>query len=402
MLVVNNPGDEAHTFAQAAHSAWNGCTIADLVFPAFLVVLGVTTQLSLSAHTARAAHGFPWRAVLRRAGWLMLAGLLLNAYPFFEKHASAGPSWLPASLAHVMARLAQLRVTGVLQRISVVYVATAVLAHALSPRRFLAALVALLVGYWLLLAWVPAPGYSVAGLLLRETMTTPAATLPVWLDWQLLDWERWGLGWHLWDRARDYDPEGVLSTVAAVATGMLGVVAGRELTAQRPLITRVQRVAVMGALLVVTGLLWSLALPLNKPLWTSSYALFTAGVAMLGLAGASWLADVRASDVRASDVRASDVRASDVRAWLVEPWLVFGTNPFLMYIGSELLASILRSSIKWRVDGRLISTGGAVTRLFTTQGVPAPWASLAWSLLFTVGCWLLVRPLYRRRIFVTL
>jgi predicted acyltransferase len=357
------------------------------VFPAFLVVLGVTTQLSLSAHATGAPHAFPWRAVLRRAGWLMLAGLLLNAYPFFEKHASAGPAWLPAPLAHVMTRLAQLRVTGVLQRISVVYVATAVLAHALSPRRFLAALVALLTGYWLLLAFVPAPGSNAAGLLLRETMTTPAATLPVWLDWQLLDWERWGLGWHLWDRARAFDPEGVLSTVAAVATGMLGVVAGRELTAQRPLTTRVQRVAVMGALLVVIGLLWSLALPLNKPLWTSSYALFTAGVAMIGLAGASWLADVRASDVRAR---------------LVEPWLVFGTNPFLMYIGSELLASILRSSIKWRVDGRLISTGGAVTRLFTTQGVPAPWASLAWSLLFTVGCWLLVRPLYRRRIFVTL
>ncbi len=382
MLVVNNPGNESQVLVQAAHSAWHGCTIADLVFPAFLVVLGVTTQLSL-ARADVVAHGVPWRAVLRRAGWLVLAGLLLNAYPFFEKHAVAGPAWFPAPLAHVTARLASLRFTGVLQRLGVVYLATVLVVRACPPRVLVVVTASLLAGYGLLLTLVPAPGMTALGPS-ESVLGDAARTLPVWLDHQLLDWERWGLGWHLWDRARAYDPEGILSTLGALGTTLLGVLAGRELTADRALPARARRLAMGGLLLSLVGLAWSVVLPLNKPLWTSSYALYSAGIAWIGLAVTTWLSDVRAQT-----------------RWTA-PWLVFGTNPLVVYIGSELLASILRSSIKWRVDGRLVSTGRAVSGLFEGAGVPPAWASLAWSLLFTCGCWLAVRPLYRRGTFLSL
>jgi predicted acyltransferase len=368
MLLVNNPGRPDAVLAPFAHSAWNGCSFADLIFPAFLVVLGVTTQLAY----ARSGSAGDTRAIWRRAGWMMLAGVLLNAYPFFENRATAGPAWLPVPLAHVAARLASLRLMGVLQRIGLVYLAVALLRRTLSTRALIAVTTLLLVGYALLLA-VTTP-----------TLLPPEATWPVRLDQQLLDWERIGLGWHLWDRGKPYDPEGLLSTLPAIATALLGVRAGVELTATRSLPERVQRLALGGVLLVAVGLAWSTVVPLNKPLWSSSYAVFTAGTAWCGLAAAAWLTDIAP------------------RPALTAPWLVFGTNPFVLFIGSELVANILRSSIKWRIDGVRTSTGGTVAVLLERIGLTAPVASLAWAVLFTVLCWLAVRPLYTRGRFITL
>lgn len=370
MLLVNNPGRSDAVYAPLAHSAWNGCTFADLIFPAFLVVMGVTTQLAHDRPRDEAPAG-TW-SIWRRAGLLILAGVLLNAYPFFENRATAGPSWLPVPVAHVAARLASLRLMGVLQRIGLVYLAVALLRRSLSTRALVMVGVSMLVGYTLLLAMT------------TPTLLPPEATWPARLDQLLLDWERWGGGWHLWDRAKPYDPEGVLSTIPAIATALLGVLAGMELTTSRPIRRRVQRLALGGVALTVLGLVWSQLLPLNKPVWSSSYAIFTEGTAWIGLAVAAWITDVAP------------------RPALTAPWLVFGTNPFVMFVGSELLANILRSSIKWRIDGALTSTGGSVAALLERRGVPAPAASLAWALLFTALCWFAVRPLYRNRRFITL
>lgn len=372
MLLVNNPGIPDAVYTPLAHSPWNGCTFADLIFPAFLVVMGVTTQLANA--NARARDGAPrsTRPIWRRAGLLILAGLLLNAYPFFENRATAGPSWLPVPVAHVAARLASLRLMGVLQRIGLVYLAVALLRRSLSTRALVVVGVGILIGYTVLLAMT------------TPTLLPPEATWPARLDRYLLDWERWGGGWHLWDRALPYDPEGLLSTLPAIATALGGVIAGVELTAPRPLVERARRVALGGVLLIAIGLAWSVVVPLNKPLWSSAYAVLTTGVAWCGLAISAWLTDITP------------------RPALTAPWLVFGTNPFVMFVGSELLANVLRSSIKWRVHGRLTSTGGSVAELLERLGLPAPAASLGWALLFTALCWFAVRPLYRRRRFITL
>ncbi|MBY0488277.1 MAG: heparan-alpha-glucosaminide N-acetyltransferase domain-containing protein [Gemmatimonadaceae bacterium] len=368
MLLVNNPGLPDTVPAPLAHSPWNGCTFADLVFPAFLVVLGVTTQLAY----VRGGPIAPARPIWRRAGLLFLAGVLLNAYPFFENRVTAGPAWLPVPLAHVVARFASLRVLGVLQRIGLVYLAVALMRRRCSTRALAVVTVAILAAYAVLLA-VTTP-----------TLLPPEATWPVRMDQALLNWEPLGLGWHLWDRGKPYDPEGLLSTLPAIATGLLGVLAGVELTASRALADRVQRLALGGALLIAIGLAWTYVVPLNKPLWSSSYAVFSAGTAWCGLAAAAWLTDLAP------------------RPALTAPWLVFGTNPFVMYMGSELLANVLRSSIKWRVDGVRLSTGGTIATLLERLGAPAPLASLAWAVLFTLLCWFAVRPLYRRGRFITL
>lgn len=374
MLLVNNPGLPNAVYTPLAHSAWNGCTFADLIFPAFLVMVGVTTQL---AHARRRATT---SSILRRAGWLFLAGVLLNAYPFFENRVTAGPAWLPVPLAHIAARVASLRLMGVLQRIGLVYLAVALLRRSFSTRTLGVLAASILVGYWLLLAFVPVPGVTEASVMLMP----PEQTWPVWLDQRLLDWTRFGLGWHLYDRQLAFDPEGVLSTVPAIATALLGVLAGQELLTPRALKGRVVRLAVGGVLLLLMGLVWSVWLPFNKPLWTSSYVLFSAGMAWLSLSVAVWCTDVKSMSAVST------------------PWLVFGTNPFVMFVGSELLASVLRSSIKWRIDGKLTSTGGTVATLLERIGFAAPAASLAWAFLFTLLCWLLVRPLYRRGKFISI
>lgn len=377
MLIVNDPGDPAAVFPTLQHSTWHGCTFADLVFPGFLFLLGVTTHLSLTRRAGAENERGVLPAIWKRAAILFGIGLCLNAYPFFEKHLVAGPDWLPVALQHVVARLASMRITGVLQRIGLVYLVTALLARRLSMRGVVVVVVALLLGYWAALTLVPVPGLGSA-----PTLVDPAGTLPAWLDRTLLDWESWGLGWHLWDRQVPYDPEGLLSTVPAIGTALLGVLAGRWLTSPRPLVQRINGLALCGVLLVAAGLAWGTTFPINKPIWTSSYVLLTAGIVSLMLACLTWILDVRSW-----------------RGW-ADPWLVFGTNPIVVYVGAELLASILRSSIKWRIGGRLVGTGGTVVQLLTGAGVPASVASLAWALGFTGLCYALVRPMYRRRIFV--
>jgi len=274
--------------------------------------------------------------------------------------------------AHIAARFASLRIMGVLQRIGLVYLAVALLRRTLSTRALASVAVTILAAYAVLLA------------ITTPTLLPPEATWPVRVDQALLNWEPLGLGWHLWDRGKPYDPEGLLSTLPAIATALLGVLAGVELTAARALTDRVQRLALGGLLLVAIGLAWTYVVPLNKPLWSSSYAVYSAGTAWCGLALAAWFTDIAP------------------RPAFTSPWLVFGTNPFVIFMGSELLANVLRSSIKWRVDGVRLSTGGAFSAVLERIGLTAPMASLAWAVLFTVLCWFAVRPLHRRGRFITL
>ena len=403
MLLVNDPGDASHRFAMLAHSAWDGCTLADLVFPLFLFVVGITTHLAVHAEPSPSAlpqtRTPALRAIWRRAAALFAIGLLLNAWPFFEKSAVAGPDWLPAFARHIVARLAELRVMGVLQRIALTYLAAALLTRALQRfarrvatghdaamaqpvilRRVLGVCVAvLLLAYWTALTLIPVPDVGAPDVWGVHSVTN---NLSAYLDRRLLDWSSLGLGWHLWDRAVPYDPEGLLSTIPAVATVLLGVMMGGVLTASDALRSRVRRLTTAGSVMLMVGALWSLVWPLNKPLWSGSYVLVTAGVASVLLGGLVWLVDMRGQ-----------------RAVMHVP-LVFGTNPMVAYAGSELLANILRSSIKWRVDGQLMGTDRTVASMLERAGASANVASLAWAVLFVALWYAMLRRLYVRRIMI--
>jgi predicted acyltransferase len=377
MLLVNEPGNAGAAYRQLRHSAWHGWTLADLVFPFFLFVVGITTHLSLRARAGRGASDAALRRqILRRGAVIFAIGLLLNWFPFYHYGAIAGHS-TPTFLDHLVARLLELRFLGVLQRIGMAYVATALLTYRAPTKRVAMATASILIGYWLLLTILPVPGEGELG---ARLLDQPARTLAAWVDRMTLDWSRWGLGNHIWASSAVYDPEGLLSTIAAIATMMIGVLTGRWLGTQRALGERMNGLFASGAMLTVSGLAWSALFPINKNLWSSSYVLFSAGVACTALATIMWLVDSR-----------------QWRRW-TEPFVVFGTNPITAYVGAELSAILFDSTIKFRVDGRLRSAHELVYERLLASWLDPRLASLIYSLGFVALWYVLLLALHRRRI----
>jgi predicted acyltransferase len=224
---------------------------------------------------------------------------------------------------------------------------------------------------------LPVPGED--GAIGRQLIDDPARTLSAWVDRTTLDWSRWRMGNHLWQETRVFDPEGLLSTIPAIATAMIGVLAGRWLAAPKSLGERLNGLYAAGALLTVAGLAWGALFPINKNLWTSSYVLFTAGIACTTLAMIAWLVDVR-----------------HWRRW-IGPFVAFGLNPITAYVGAELTAVLVDSTIKLRVGGRLQSVH-VLTYDSLAAWLPAALASLGYSLLFVGLWWLALRALQRRQI----
>jgi predicted acyltransferase len=351
MLLVNDPGSWSAIYPPLRHAVWHGWTPADLIFPFFLFILGITTHLSLSARRARGeAEGALVRQVLRRGTIIIVLGLLLSAFPFVP-----------------VERVIQLRVPGVLQRIGLVYLCTGLLVLKTSARTQTAIAAAVLVGYWLLLTLVPVPGVGPA------TLTPPDATLAAWVDRLLLDG-------HLWAETKTWDPEGLLSTLPAIATGLLGVVAGRWLTLQEPLAARLNRLFAAGALALVGGLVWSWVFPINKNLWTSSYVLFTAGMAAVALGTCIWLVDVRKS------------------IWWARPFVAFGVNPIVAFVGSEMMARLLYSVIEVPYQGGAVSLQTAIYRTAFASWLPPHAASLGFALAFVLLWYAALATLLRRNI----
>ena len=246
MVLVNSPGSD-DVFAPLRHADWNGWTPTDLIFPAFLVIMGAASAFSNAVRRERGerAAALARRALLRAAG-LFALGLLVD---FFIYRESGGMRYL-----------------GVLQRIAFCYLGVEVFLSMDRPAAEPAAVAGLLIGYWLVLTRVPVPGHG-------PGVLTPEGNLSYWLDRRLL-------GGHLLDRWGD--PEGLLSTVSAFATSLMGLVAGRRLLRDGPRSARTLGAA--GSLLATLGAVWGTFLPLNKHIWTSSFALFSGGLALAGLA----------------------------------------------------------------------------------------------------------------------
>jgi predicted acyltransferase len=339
MIVVNNQSsDEA--FWPLQHAQWNGWTPTDLIFPFFLFIVGVS--LVFSCH-ARLDRGDSRRALvlhaLRRSAILFAIGLALN-----------GLAGVP---------IGSWRIPGVLQRIAVVYcAATLITLFSKIPGR-IAWIASLLIGYWVLMRFVPVPGFGVPG---RDIpLLHPDANLTAYLDRKLL------FG-HLWEGTRD--PEGILSTLPAIATALCGVLTGEWLRSERSPTKKLQAMFLYGLAGLVAGELWGIWFPINKKLWTSSYVVFTAGCALIGLAFCYWLTDIRRRRGR----------------WTT-PFLIFGTNAITAYVISELVGGWL----SWRGYTFLHSLAWLDS---------AALASLAHSLVVLILCFIPVWVLYRKRIFL--
>ena len=328
MVLVNNPGTWRAIYAPLRHAAWHGLTPTDVIFPCFVFIVGVAIPLSRPT---------PDR-VLRRAAIIFALGIVLNGAPYFD--------W------------ATIRIPGVLQRIAVCYLVAALLFLGTRWRTQAVVTAALLVGYWAALTLVPVPSYGRGDL-------GPEGNLAAWLD-------RAVLGPHLWKAARVYDPEGILSTIPAIATALLGVLAGQWLQSGRAPRQILAGLTLGGAVATVLGATWGLVFPVNKSLWTSSYVLLTGGLALFLFAACYWAIEIRGW-----------------RRWAV-PFVVFGVNALALYFLSTLMARALT----------LIHVGGATLQKTIFDGAFAPWASpvnasLAYAVAHLLVWWLIVWGLYR-------
>jgi len=370
MLVVNNPGTWGAVYPPLLHAEWHGWTPTDLIFPFFLFIVGVTTHLSLTARRARGdTDPVLLRQILRRGGFIFFWGFVLSAFPFFATGELAGIAD-PTFLDRIVYRFEHLRFLGVLQRIGIAYVVAALLTFRTTLKQQIAILAVLLYGYWFAMTLVPVPGHGVGVLLLNS----PSDNLAAHLD-------RWILGLdHVWSGSRVFDPEGPLSTIPAVGTTMLGVMAGRWIGGGQPLGERIEGLFAAGFLAMVLGLAWGWSFPINKSLWTSSYALFTAGAGAAALAACMWIIDRQRV------------------TWWTTPLKVFGVNPLVAFVGSGLLARLIYSLLKVQVGGETVSVQAAIYHALFASWLEPRDASFAFALCFT-GFWLMVLlALYRRNI----
>ena len=345
MVIVNNPGDWNTVYWPLLHAEWDGWTPTDLIFPFFLFIVGIAIGLG----TRRATIA----TIVRRGTMIWALGLLLAAYPFFH--------------------LETVRISGVLARIAWCYVPAALIARASADRpdrlRIVLTLAGLLLAvYWILLGATPFPG-GVAGDL------SPEGNIGAWLD-------RLILGRHTW-RGGNWDPEGILSTMPAVATTLLGVSAGWLFTENDSPRALVRSLLLWGLAGILVGLLTSVWLPINKNLWTSSYVLFTGGLAAVCLAVCYWLCDARESQL---------VNHAS------EPFVALGRNAILLFAVSGLLTKTL-SYLKWPDAGT--SMGDWIYSSAFRAVAPPYMASLLYALANLALLYALVAYLHRRRLYLT-
>ncbi len=355
MLLVNDPGTWSAIYPPLEHADWNGWTPTDVIFPFFLFIAGVTTSLSLSARRAQGADdGALTRQIVRRGVLIVLFGLLMAAFPFYP-----------------MERLTHIRIPGVLQRIGVAYMCAALLTLRTTLKHQVAIVATLLFGYWFVITLVPVPGAM--GGIGATLNTVPSRTLAAWTDRLLL-------GGHLWINSVTWDPEGPLSTIPAIGTAMLGVLAGRWIGAKKPLEERLNGLFAAGALGMTVGLMWNWSFPINKSLWTSSYVVFTAGMACVAIATISWIIDVKGV------------------TWWTRPIVIYGVNPIIAFVGSGMMARLIYTV--WQVDFRGRPTP---VQAVVYETVFRPWlaprnASLAFALCFVLFWYLILWALARRNI----
>jgi predicted acyltransferase len=377
MLLVNDPGTWSAIYPPLEHAAWNGWTPTDLVFPFFLFIGGITTWLS---HDARGARGDDERAlraqILRRGALIFLFGLLINGFPYFTWTDVPGVAD-PTLLQRIGDRLLHWRILGVLQRIGIAYTIAALLTLRTTLRQQIVIVASILLGYWVLMTVLPVPGEGTIGALLLDE---PSRTMAAWVDRAVLDWSRWGLGNHLWASSVTWDPEGVLSTLPAVGTVMLGNMAGRWIGERRPLTERLAGLSAAGALGMMAGLMWNWAFPINKSLWTSSYVVFSGGLAALALATVMWIVDFHR-----------------VRRFTT-PFVVYGINPIVAFVGSAVMARCIYSIFTVSWQGTRIPLQEGIYRALFASWLPPLDASLAFALSFVLLWYGILLLLHRRGI----
>ncbi len=367
MILVNNPGSWSYVYPPLLHAEWHGWTPTDLIFPFFLFIVGVAMAFSFHKRLSRGIT--PRRLypkIIRRSVLLFLLGLFLNLIPI---DIPEGYNWFRDTFLNV-------RIPGVLQRIAVVYLLTAMLVLHFRTRALVYWGVGLLAVYWLVMKTVPFT-IMVDGQPVRYVgILEPGLNLAAYVDDWLLRGHTWLQGDYL-----HYDPEGVLSTIPAVATCISGVLVGMLLLQKKSQYEKVADLFFWGALGLALGQILHGLFPINKNLWSPSYVVFTSGFAAVFLAMCIYVADIRGH-----------------RRW-AKPFVIFGVNALAYFMLAGIFTRILL----------LIRVGEEGVRLKTWlyQSIFAPLfgpmnGSLAFAIFYIIFWLGIMTLLYRKRIFIKL
>jgi predicted acyltransferase len=359
MILVNNPGDWAHVYPPLDHAEWNGCTPTDLIFPFFLFMVGVSIVFAMEKRISQTQdHGkLIWHAFKR-----MVTLLLINyGIHFFFEFVSGD--------FNILNILQNLRIPGVLPRIAVVYFICTVIYLKTTPKTRVWLFLSALIGYFLIMTCIPVPGVGYANL-------NPETNLGAWLDRLVFGTS------HLWRESHVWDPEGILGTIPAIATGLFGIRVGTWLKNKAiDDSKKINWMFVYGVLAVVLALFIDFFFPINKKLWTSSFVLYTGGLATVALALLYWVIDINGYK-----------RATPF-------FVTFGMNSITAYILADIVPGIL-GAIPAHINGKPTNLYG-----YLYQTVFAPFftpvnASLAAAIALVLVIWLILYPLYKRNIII--
>ncbi len=297
MILVNTPGSWSHIYAPLEHASWHGCTPTDLVFPFFLFAVGNAMAFVLPRLQTAGDSTF-WQKVIKRTLLIFLIGLLLNWFPFvkWQDGHLVGKPW------------ANVRILGVLQRIALCYFFASVIAYYLKVRGAFVAGATILLAYWFVcVAGHPADPFS----------------LPGWFGTRL-DIAIFGDSHLYHGEGRTFDPEGLMSVWAAIVQVILGYLAGNYILTKGKTHEMVNGLFVAGCVLVFAGFCWDMVFPLNKKIWTSSYTIYTTGLALLVLSVLIYIIEFKGW-----------------KGWWSRFFDVFGKNPLFIFVLSGALPRLL-------------------------------------------------------------
>ncbi len=347
MILVNSPGNET-AYPLLEHAEWNGCTLADLVFPFFLFIVGVSLVFALSNKiTQGVSTQNLMSAVTKRAILIFCLGIFMNAVPYHLDFST-------------------LRVYGVLQRIGICYFLASWLF--LTTRTQTQAIIALglLIIYWMLMIYIPVPGFGTHDL-------TQAGNLAGYIDRLFFSSD------HLYEKI--FDPEGILSTLPALSTTLLGNITGAWLLSHHNAFKKTSLMLVAGVLGLATGWLCSFWFPINKNLWSDSFVLWTAGFSLLLLASCYWLIEVK-----------------HWKRWS-KPFEIFGVNAIALYVLHIFFLRFQHMIPIARIDGSPGHLRFYITEhLFNWASLPA--ASLLYACSYILFWLVIFSILYRNKIFI--
>lgn len=344
MILVNNPGNYKEEYEQLGHAAWHGITFADFIFPFFLFIVGVSITLSFSKQLRKGVKSsIFFKKIIKRTLILFVLGLLVNLLtnPTLE---------------------GGFRIAGVLQRIAIVFLVCSFLFLKTNWKSQIIIGAVILLAYWLILVFIPVPGLGYPSI-------DPENNLVSWLD-------RLALPGKLFDG--NHDPEGILSTLPSIATGISGLLVGHIIKSDKNPIKVIHRIFLAGFITFLIGSLWMLIFPLNKNLWTSSFVFFTSGSAAMILASFIWFIDIKGYKKP------------------VYPFVVLGSNAISVYILSFILLYVVWPPVFG--DGKAIIQ--VFHQFFVKVGFTPKFASLIWSLFYTMMCYIPMYFLFKKKIFI--